>query len=159
MTHEHYKGETDVRCQPSLISGLALMLALIMANAALVHAQSLEETVRSVARSFGEALTRGDSVAALALLHPEVLIFEDGRAETKEQYSRAHIRADIAFASAVRMETLRDTVIVHGDLAVYARDYRARGRHRDREVDFTATETMVLVRMPDGWRILHIRWP
>ena len=92
------------------------MLALIMANGAPVHAQSLEETVRSVARSFGEALTRGDSVAALALLHPEVLIFEGGRAETKEQYSRAHIRADIAFASAVRMETLRDTVIVHGDL-------------------------------------------
>ena len=134
-------------------------LMLIITSGMPVDPQSLEEGVRFVARSFHEALSRGDSTTALAILHPEVLVFEAGRSETKEQYRGAHLRADIAFASAVRRETLHDKVLVHGDLAVYARDCRPRGRYRDREVDFTASETMVLLRVPAGWRILHIRWP
>ena len=144
-----------MRYRVSVVSGLML----IMTSGAPVHPQSLEESVRVIAQSFHEALSRGDSTAALAILHPEVLVFEGGRSETKEQYSRAHLRADIAFASAVRRETLSDSVLVHKDVAVYARDYRARGQYRDREVDFTASETMVLLRAPAGWRILHIRWP
>src|SRR5262245_52494418 len=126
-----------MRYRVSVVSGLML----IMTSGASVHPQSLEESVRVIAQSFHEALSRGDSTAALTILHPEVLVFEGGRSETKEQYSRAHLRADIALASAVRRETLSDAVLVHKDVAVYARDYRARGQYRDREVDFTASET------------------
>ena len=68
------------RCLLSIISALTL----IMASAAAVSAQSQEDTVRSVARPpLLEAVAHGDALAALALLHLEVLIFEGGRAETK----------------------------------------------------------------------------
>lgn len=146
---------TTVSSQRAPVVALLLTIATIT----LSEAQSAEEEVKTTARSFHAALARADSLAALALLHNEAVIFEEGRAETKQQYSGAHVRADIAFASAVRMETLRDTVLVQGDVAIYVRDYRLRGRYRNRDVDLTATETMVLLRVADSWRILHIRWP
>jgi len=141
------------------LTAMSRLILVLIIGAGVVDADSSELNVRSVAKAFGEALKRGDVVTALALLHPEVVIFEGGRAETKEQYSRAHIHADIAFASVVRRETLRDTVIVQGDIAVYASESRARGRYRNRDLDLTTSETMVLTRTPDGWRIVHIRWP
>lgn len=122
-------------------------------------AEAVDAEVRAVARGFGDALSRGDSTAALGFLHADVLILEGGRAETKEQYRRGHLAADIAYASAVQSETLRDGLTITGDIALYTRQYRTTGRYRDRDVDRTSSESMVLVRTPEGWRIRHVHWP
>ena len=140
---------------------LRIAVALfVLAPAMPVRAQAdVDAAVRAVARAFGEALARGDSTAALALLHDDVRILEGSRTETKAQYRSGHLRADIAFASAVKSETLRDAVTVTGDVALYTRRSRTTGRYRERDIDRTSEEAMLLVRMPDGWRIRHIHWP
>jgi ketosteroid isomerase-like protein len=117
-----------------------------------------EAAVRAIALGFNDALARGDSIGALAMLSDDAVILEGGRTESKEQYRSGHVRADIAFAFAVKKETLADGVTVTGDVALYTRRYRSTGRYRDREIDRTSTEAMVLVRTADGWRIRQIHW-
>jgi ketosteroid isomerase-like protein len=132
---------------------------LLVAAPALAQGTPTEETeVRAVARGFKEALARGDSLGALALLHPGVLILEGSARETKEEYRSGHLAADIAYAMAVQQETLRDGVTITGEVALYTRQYRATGRYRDRDVDRTGIEALILTRTPDGWRIRHVHW-
>lgn len=139
----------------------ATLLPLLFGAASALQAQqpnAREAEALQAARSFGEALARGDSVAMLALLHDDVVIYEGGHAETKAQYRTGHIRSDIAYATAVKSERVKDAVLLSGDVALYTRESRARGRYRDRDVDSVGTETMVLVRTPEGWKIRHIHW-
>lgn len=117
-----------------------------------------ETEVRDVVESFGRALASGDSLAALELLHADVVIHESGHAETREEYRSGHLRSDIAFAAAVPRTTVSDHVLLSGDVALYTSEYTAKGRFRSRDIDSVGTETMVLLRTADGWKIRHIHW-
>lgn len=119
---------------------------------------AVEREVREVVSAFKEALRDRDSTAALALLHPEVRIYEGGHAETKEEYRSGHLAADMAFLGAVTFETIRDEVLGARRMALYLSEYRAEGTFRDREIDGRGTETIVLVPTDEGWRIAHIHW-
>ena len=137
--------------------------AVLLAGGAPLQAQeatvdAAQAEVRSVVESYGRALASGDSLAALALLHEDVAIYEGGHAETREQYRSGHLRSDIAFASAVKRTVVRDDVLITGDAALYTSEYSAAGRFRNRDIDSHGTETMVLLRTADGWKIRHIHW-
>jgi ketosteroid isomerase-like protein len=117
-----------------------------------------EGEVRDAVERYARALASGDSLAALELLHADVVIFEGGHAETREQYRSGHLRSDIAFAAAVPRTTISDRVLITGDVALYTSEYTARGRFRNRDIDSHGTETMVLLRTTGGWKIRHIHW-
>ena len=42
--------------------------------------------------------------------------------------------------------------------ALYTAETHTTGRWRDREIDSHGTESIVLVRTGEGWRIRHIHW-
>lgn len=112
-----------------------------------------------VVRAFHRALAAGDSVAALALLAPDVVILESGGAETREQYRGHHLPGDIAFARAVpsRRETL--AVTVQGDVAWVAGTSIVQGQFRERAINSSGAELIVLSRSPSGtWLIRAIHW-
>jgi len=113
---------------------------------------------QAVVRSFTEALQRGDSVRVLRLLHPELVVYESGVAEDLAHYRSHHLAADIAFLKEVSSTTLREQLTMSGGMALYTREYRSRGTWRGRAIDSTGTETLVLVRIREGWRIRHIHW-
>jgi ketosteroid isomerase-like protein len=113
---------------------------------------------QAVVRSFTEALQRGDSVRVLRLLHPELVVYESGVAEDLAHYRSHHLAADIAFLKEVTSRTLREQLTLSGGMALYTREYRAQGTWRGRAIDTTGTETLVLVRVREGWRIRHIHW-
>lgn len=139
----------------------AILAALAVPAAGQAQVTSHEAAhaeVQAVAESYGRALAAGDSLAALALLHEDVVIYEGGHAETREQYRSGHLRSDIAFAAAVPRTTIRDSVLVSGNVALYTSEYTAKGRFRDRDIDSHGTETLVMLRTEDGWKIRHIHW-
>ena len=140
------------------VTMVALVLAAGAAQAQDVAGDAARADARAVAESFGRALAAGDSLAALALLHDDVTIYESGHAETRAQYRSGHLRSDIAFASAVPRTTTAADVFLSGDVALYTSEYTAKGRFRDRDIDSHGTESMLLVRTPDGWKIRHIHW-
>lgn len=109
--------------------------------------------------AFHEALAVGDRDAALARLDPEVVIFEGGGAEmSRDEYAHHHLAGDMEFSAAVTTEVTDRRSTVDGDVAWVTSRTRTRGTFREREIDLVGTETMVLRRGDDGWKIVHVHW-
>lgn len=116
-------------------------------------------TAEATVEAFRQALTKGDRDAALALLADDVLILEGGHAErSKAEYAKAHLGPDIEFSKAVPGTVIRRTAGGDEAMAWVATEGRTKGEFRGRAIDKLSTETMVLRRGPDGWRIVHIQW-
>lgn len=112
-----------------------------------------------VVDAFHAALDAGDRAAALEQLGEQVVIFEGGGAEmSREEYASHHLGGDIQFSAAVDREALDRRNHVVGDLAYVLTRTRTTGTFREREIDSSGVETMVLHRQEDGWRIVHIHW-
>lgn len=137
---------------------VALVVGLIGVASAQGQEGAAEQGVREVVEDFHAALVAGDSATVIALLHPDVRIYEGGHAETRAQYRSGHLRGDIAFLQAVESEKTWDQIILDGDMALYMSEDRKTGTYRDREIDSSGTETLVLVMTEDGWKIRHIHW-
>lgn len=112
----------------------------------------------SVVEAFHAALAAGDSASALELLHPEVLVFEQGAAENLEEYRSHHLAADIRFASQTTRHVIEPRAEIRGDVAIYTTRAHTVGRVGSRDIDSSGVETMVLTLTEAGWRILHIHW-
>lgn len=135
----------------------AILLAVALATPALpVVAQQVPSEVID---AFHFALKSGDRRKALEQLTADVLIFEQGRIErSRTEYARAHLAEDIGFASVTQRTVARRSVKIQGNVSWVTSVNRTRGRVRNRNVDFSTDETMVLVRVGGKWRITHIHW-
>jgi ketosteroid isomerase-like protein len=140
--------------------------ALLSPTLAVLPAQAQKPTsappdaamIQAVVEGFHAALAAGDSSRALEYLHPDLIVYESGHAETLDEYRNGHLASDIAFSRAVVFETVGDVIVRGSDLSLYLREYRMKGAFRDREIDVGGVETMVLAPTPDGWKIRHIHW-
>ena len=149
----------------------ALSLAVLSATPAWAqdHAHGHDQAAGSVAAESADAaaavdafhatLKAGDTAAVLALLSPDVMIFEEGGAErSRDEYASHHLASDAAFAAASEATVARRSGWADGDIAWITSEGRTTGQFNGRAVDRLTTETMVLKRHADGWRIHHIHW-
>lgn len=150
---------------------LVLSIAALSAAPAFAqdHAHSADHAAASVAAEATEASTivdavhaalqAGDTTGALAFLAPDVMIFEGGGAErSREEYASHHLGSDAAFSAATEASVTRRSGWALGDVAWIVSEGRTTGQFNGRAVNLLTTETMVLRRGPDGWRIQHIHW-
>ena len=107
---------------------------------------------------YHQALSQGDSAAALFLLSPAAVIVESGRIESFGEYRSHHLPADIAFAQAVKATRSPVRLSVRGDVAWTTATTTARGTYGGRPIDSAGAELMVLIRTPGGWAISAIHW-
>jgi len=121
-------------------------------------AQTAGDSATAAVAAFHQALARGDSVTALALLAPDAVILESGELETREEYRSHHLPADIAFARAVPAAAGVPRVVVAGDVAWVTSTSRTEGTFQGRAVDSQNAELIVLSRGPAGWRIRAVHW-
>lgn len=109
--------------------------------------------------AFHAAIKIGDTANALTFLAPDVMIFEEGGAErSRDEYASHHLSSDAAFAAASEATVTRRSGWADGDVAWITSEGRTTGQFNGRAVDRLTTETMVLKRHADGWRIHHIHW-
>ena len=132
--------------------------AVSAADAQRTEQESDSAMVVATISRFHDALSRGDSSAALGLLAPDAVILESGGSETVSEYRGGHLPADIAFAQAIRAVRNPIRVTVHGDLAWAAGTSTTQGEFRGRPVNSAGAELMILRRTTDGWRIAAIHW-
>ena len=134
-----------------------LLLTLLLAFPAGASAQ--DEGPAAVVGAFHRALAEGDRDAALALLAPDVMIFESGGAErSRDEYASHHLRADSEFSGATRREILDQQQGGGDDVAWVLTRSKTTGKFRDREINSYGVETMILSKTPQGWRIVHVHW-
>ena len=112
----------------------------------------------AVVERFHTLLATGDSVAAVQLLSPDLVVLESGGVETRAEYLGHHLGADMQFAMAVPSE--RGIVGFHqeGDVVWVAGTSTSRGTFRDRKIDSRGAELVVLTRSGSGWLIRAIHW-
>ena len=127
-------------------------------DAAVDH-QSPDDTPAAAVDRFLHALAAGDSAQAQRWLAPDVLVYESGHAETsRNEYVAQHMNGDMKFLASVKTEQLSRASHGDDDIAWVTSSMRIRGPGSGKPVDVVTTETMVLTREPEGWRIRHIHW-
>jgi ketosteroid isomerase-like protein len=152
-----------------LFSQLTVAALCLSAAAALFAAEPRDtaetETLRpdsaSVAATvngFQNALSSGDSAAALALLAPDAVILESGGIETRSEYRSHHLSGDVSFARAVKSVRSQLKVTVSGTTAWTTSTSTTQGDYNGRAINSTGAESMVLSKTAAGWRIRQIHW-
>ena len=112
----------------------------------------------AVVDQFQKLLAQGKTHEASDLLDPNVLIFEGGGAErSREEYASHHLKSDAEFLKTANVAMGNRSGVVVGDLAWIATESELKTQGA-KPVTLLSTETMVLKRTANGWRISHIHW-
>jgi len=108
---------------------------------------------------FHQALTNGDSEAALALLDDNVQIFEQGWVErSKSEYAGHHLPSDMAFSAATKRTQTKRAGLSVGETAYVMSEGTVSGTFKGKAINSVTLETIVLRNTTDGWKIVHIHW-
>jgi ketosteroid isomerase-like protein len=112
-----------------------------------------------VAGQLSDAIATGDVDTLRSLIAADVLIFESGGAETSlAEYEGHHMPADMAFMKSMDRELLSQRVIESGDSAIVVTRSRVRGMYKEKEIDLSSTETLVMKKEGGDWKVVHIHW-
>lgn len=113
----------------------------------------------AIVEQFQKALTSGQTDEAVALLDPDVKIFESGGVErSREQYAAHHLGADAEFLGQASIKLLSRSGDAVGDLAWVGSESRISAMDAAKPIELASTESMVLRKGESGWRIVHIHW-
>lgn len=140
----------------------ALAIAALCMTATAAPAQEPntpdEAEIRAVVLGFKAALAAGDSTAAIGNLHPDLVVYEAGHAESLSEYRSGHLAADMEYAGAVATQPIEQGLIVREGMAMWVSEGESKGEFRGRQIDSHGTETIVLIPTDAGWKILHVHW-
>jgi len=109
--------------------------------------------------AFHQALASEDKDRALELLSPELVIFEDsGKESSRKEYASHHLGADMKFSAGAKRKVLDQSVRIEDGTSWVMTRYSVKGKAGGKRLSLESAETMVLEKVPDGWRIVHIHW-
>ena len=114
--------------------------------------------VSAVVTAFHAGLRSGDAAAVMQLIADDALLFEAGGVETRAEYGKNHLPADIEFEKVVVAKRSPIRVVVNGNAAWASSTSEFSGTFQGRAVDSLGAELMVLSREPAGWRIRAVHW-
>ena len=140
-----------------LIASVLLTPLALCAQAVRPFASDSASVVTTIER-FHAALASGDSTGALAVLAPNAVVLESGAMETRHEYHHHHLGADIEFARAVRSVRTVKKVVVAGAFAWVASTSETKGTFKERAINSTGAELMVLTKIGEQWMISAIHW-
>lgn len=137
-------------------SMLASFLAVALAG---VSAAGFAASPKETVEAFHDALTKGDKDKALALLSPEVAIYEAGYVErSRDEYAHHHLGGDMEFAKGSTRKVLKQSERIDGNTAIVMEETETTGSSKGKPVHVLGTGTAVLEKKGDGWTIVHVHW-
>ncbi len=144
---------------PWLLQVAIACLCLASTGGALAQPSNPEALgAQSAVRSFHDALRRGDVAAVHQLLAPDAVVLEGGHLESREEYLRHHLSADIEFARAVPSKVIVLEATVSGQAAWVRSTTVSQGTFRNRAIKLIGAELVVLTRRGTAWEIRAIHW-
>jgi ketosteroid isomerase-like protein len=139
-------------------TALALLIVGGLSGCAAENPAEAEAAVRTTLESFYGAMGKGDNAGAMALIAPDALFVESGRLETRDEYEKNHLPADIEFEKQVPGKRKSMKVTLQGDTAWVIAETEFAGEFSGRPVDFVSSQLAVLTRETGDWRIRSIHW-
>ena len=117
-----------------------------------------EAGIAAAVKTFHSAYAAGNAAQVMQFIAEDALMMEGGNIETRAQYEKDHLPADIAFEKEVSAKRTPVRIVVRGDTAWVTTSGDFVGTFQGKPVDFQGLELMVLSREPAGWRIRAIHW-
>jgi len=112
-----------------------------------------------VVEAFSAAIKAVRIAEASALLDPNVLVLESGGSErSREEYLSHHAQADAEYMKDARQELRYRQARAVGDVAWVSSESVISHDKDDKPASSLSTETMVLRKTAQGWKIVHIHW-
>jgi len=131
---------------------MTLLTVLIAGTAA---AGTPEELVAA----YHEALLDGDIETAKGMLAEDLLLFEDGIAETSlKKYAKGHMKADIEFSAKAKRKLESQKSWIEGDTATVSSTYDVKTKYKGKRYHLKSAETMTLKNIDSQWIIVHVHW-
>ena len=128
-------------------------------TAPLAPALIVDDPVAQAQQVLGEfhaALAQGSRDAVLALLAADAVLYDDGQvAHGRDDYAARLLDLELQAAPGIQREALRVEVLGSGDTLWVLQESRLRRTLADIDMSFEETETLVLRRQFDGWKIVH----
>lgn len=110
-------------------------------------------------QAFSDALEVGNSDLAIARLAPGLKVMEDGVEESRAEYVGGHLAADIAYQKSVKSVLLERSVVNESPAQTrIVSKLRMISNRSDKMIDSLVEETAVLKKLPDGWKIVLLKW-
>lgn len=136
------------------------LVVLLCSAASPVAAQSAsdEASVLATVNGFHAAMTAGDAAKVMMLVAEDAVFLEAGGVETRAEFEKDHLPADIEFEQGVIITRGLTRTVVVGDAAWATSTSEVKGTYKGRAVDSIGAELMVLGRGPEGWRIRAVHW-
>ena len=156
--------------RPKYLTVFFLLLSIFQINGVLAHEQEkhninpehfsgLDSEAAQLVTDFHHALQSGDTITTMKMLADNVLIFEGGGVErSADEYASSHMQADMEFLQRMQITTLEHHVKVTGNTAISMLTSTMQGHYKDKDLDIKSMETLVLTRIDEQWRIVHIHW-
>jgi hypothetical protein len=108
---------------------------------------------------FSAAIKAARLDEAAKLLDPKVLILESGGSErSRDEYLEHHAIADAAFMQSAQQQLRYRQAHVDGAFAWVGTESELQAIKDTKPVLLKSTETMLLHKGPQGWKIVHIHW-
>ena len=139
------------------LSVLPLLLLPVFACAP-ASGPETEAAVTAVLDKFYGAMKTGDTVTAMSVIAPDALFVESGKLETRDEYEKNHLPADIAFEKQVTGKRGPLRITVKGDTAWVIAVTVFEGTFDGSPVNFESAQLAVLTREAGEWQIRSIHW-
>ena len=112
-----------------------------------------------VVEAFSTAIKGVRIDEASTLLDPTVLVLESGSSErSRDQYLAEHAQADADYMKDSRQTLRYRQARVVGDIAWVGTESTVSHEKAGKTASSLSTETMVLRKTAQGWKIVHIHW-
>ena len=136
-----------------------MLKVIILILCALLTANSYAETPKETLAAFYSALASGDKSKATELLAPNVTIYESGYVErSRAEYTGHHMQGDMDFAKMANSTVLQHTERAEGNFSVIWQETETKATIKGKAVRILGTQTALLEKSAEGWRIVHIHW-
>ena len=113
----------------------------------------------AVVERFGKVLAAGDLKTAETLLDANVLILESGGAErSRAEYMGHHAISDAQFLKGTHSQLKRRWARPEGGLVWVGSESELHASKDGKPLTLLSTETMILKKAGNDWRIVHIHW-
>ena len=117
-----------------------------------------EADITTTLDTFYGAMKAGDNAKAMSMIAADAYFVESGRLETREQYEKDHLPADIEFEKQVSGKRGPLRIRINGDTAWVIAPTEFVGTFNGRDLAFVSSQLAVLTREEAGWRIQSIHW-
>lgn len=131
--------------------------AFALLTLASMHAWAVTPT--DTVTAFHAAIKAGERDKAIAMLSPDIMIYESGHVErSRDEYAKGHLGSDMAFSKEMTRKVLKHSERVSGNVAVVMDETETSGTYKGKPMTVFGVETAVLEKKGDAWVITHVHW-